>query len=52
MDEFSREVFVHCHATNVTEQREWQPEREQMEISVTQASIGCMQSGKSRDKHE
>ena len=36
----------------VTEQREWQPEREQMEILVTQASNACMQSEKSCDEHE
>ena len=38
MTEFSWELLIHCFVIHVTEQWQCQPEWEQMEISVTQAS--------------
>jgi len=44
MEKFSWEFLIDCYITNVTEQRHCQPEWKQMEISVTQASNGFIQS--------
>ena len=37
-------ILIYCYVTNVTEQRYCQTERKQMEISMTQASNGFIQS--------
>jgi len=44
MEKLSWEHLIYCNLTNVTEQRQCQLEWKQMEISVTQASNGFIQS--------
>jgi len=44
VEKLSWELLIYCCVTNVTEQQWFQPEWKQMEISVTQASNGFIQS--------
>jgi len=44
MEKLSQELLFYCYVNNVTAKRQCQPEWKQMDISVTQASNGFIQS--------